>query len=303
MASAVSATHAGHIGASGQQHRQRNAPFRSRAFISHGNALNRPAGRRHRSAKQPPPQAVFKQLGSLFSTDPAEKTRKKYQDKVAAINALEPAVQALSNDGLRAKTAEFRERLARGEPLDSLLVEAFAVRRRQRSRRRRGVGRGAAGGAPARLLPGPSAARPCPPPAALPSPSLTLLITNATALPQVVREASRRVLGLRPFDVQLIGGMILHEGQIAEMRTGEGKTLVAVLPSYLNALTGRGVHVVTVNDYLARRDSEWVGQVGAGGWWVGGCRWTGVGAGGCWWGLGQQGRPPGQRMLVGAGPS
>ena len=79
--------------------------------------------------------------------------------------------------------------------------------------------------------------------------------------PQVVREGSRRVLGLRPFDVQLIGGMILHEGQIAEMRTGEGKTLVAVLPAYLNALTGRGVHVVTVNDYLARRDSEWVGQV------------------------------------------
>lgn len=78
---------------------------------------------------------------------------------------------------------------------------------------------------------------------------------------QVVREASRRVLGLRPFDTQLIGGMILHEGQIAEMRTGEGKTLVAVLPAYLNALSGRGVHVVTVNDYLARRDSEWVGQV------------------------------------------
>jgi hypothetical protein len=77
----------------------------------------------------------------------------------------------------------------------------------------------------------------------------------------VVREASKRVLGLRPFDVQLIGGMILHEGQIAEMRTGEGKTLVAVLPSYLNALAGKGVHVVTVNDYLARRDSEWVGQV------------------------------------------
>ncbi len=76
-----------------------------------------------------------------------------------------------------------------------------------------------------------------------------------------MREASKRVLGLRPFDVQLIGGMILHEGQIAEMRTGEGKTLVAVLPAYLNALTGKGVHIVTVNDYLARRDSEWVGQV------------------------------------------
>ena len=77
----------------------------------------------------------------------------------------------------------------------------------------------------------------------------------------VVREASKRVLGLRHFDVQLIGGMVLHEGQIAEMKTGEGKTLVATLPSYLNALTGRGVHVVTVNDYLARRDAEWMGQV------------------------------------------
>ena len=77
----------------------------------------------------------------------------------------------------------------------------------------------------------------------------------------VVREAGRRVLGMRHFDVQLIGGMVLHEGQIAEMKTGEGKTLVATLPSYLNALTGRGVHVVTVNDYLARRDAEWMGQV------------------------------------------
>ncbi|PNW75225.1 hypothetical protein CHLRE_12g518000v5 [Chlamydomonas reinhardtii] len=112
-------------------------------------------------------------------------------------------MQALSDDQLRAKTTEFKERVKKGESLESILPEAFAV----------------------------------------------------------VREGSRRVLGLRPFDVQLIGGMILHEGQIAEMRTGEGKTLVAVLPAYLNALTGRGVHVVTVNDYLARRDSEWVGQV------------------------------------------
>ena len=77
----------------------------------------------------------------------------------------------------------------------------------------------------------------------------------------MVREAGKRVLGMRHFDVQLIGGMVLHEGQIAEMKTGEGKTLVATLPSYLNALTGRGVHVVTVNDYLARRDAEWMGQV------------------------------------------
>ncbi len=76
-----------------------------------------------------------------------------------------------------------------------------------------------------------------------------------------MREASKRVLGLRPFDVQLIGGMVLHKGEIAEMKTGEGKTLVAILPAYLNALSGKGVHVVTVNDYLARRDCEWVGQV------------------------------------------
>ncbi|GIL47249.1 hypothetical protein Vafri_4093 [Volvox africanus] len=142
-------------------------------------------------------------LNKLFKSDPSDATRKKYQARVDQINALEPAMQALTDDQLRAKTVEFKERVRRGEILESILPEAFAV----------------------------------------------------------VREGSRRVLGLRPFDVQLIGGMILHEGQIAEMRTGEGKTLVAVLPAYLNALTGRGVHVVTVNDYLARRDSEWVGQV------------------------------------------
>ena len=139
----------------------------------------------------------------MFSNDPGEKTRKRYQERVDAVNALEPQMLALSNEELCAKTAEFKSRAAAGTPLDDLLVEAFAV----------------------------------------------------------VREASKRVLGLRPFDVQLIGGMILHEGQIAEMKTGEGKTLVAVLPAYLNALAGKGVHVVTVNDYLARRDSEWVGQV------------------------------------------
>eukprot|EP00775_Hariotina_reticulata_P010943 gene10943-11097_t len=146
----------------------------------------------------------------LFKQDPAEKTRKQYQERVDAINALEPQMQSLSDEQLRTKTFEFKQRVQGGESLESVLPEAFAV----------------------------------------------------------VREASRRVLGLRPFDVQLIGGMILHEGNIAEMRTGEGKTLVAVLPSYLNALAGKiastyrkGVHVVTVNDYLARRDSEWVGQV------------------------------------------
>ena len=122
---------------------------------------------------------------------------------VDKIEALEPQMQALSDDELRAKTAEFKERYNGGEELDSLLPEAFAA----------------------------------------------------------VREASWRVLGMKPFRVQLIGGVVLHQGRIAEMKTGEGKTLVAVLPSYLNALTGEGVHVVTVNDYLARRDSEWMGKV------------------------------------------
>ena len=119
------------------------------------------------------------------------------------INTLEPGVAALSDADLRAKTDEFRNRLAQGETLDALLPEAFAV----------------------------------------------------------VREASKRTLDMRHFDVQLIGGMVLHEGKIAEMRTGEGKTLVATLTVYLNALTGKGVHVVTVNDYLARRDADWMGQI------------------------------------------
>jgi preprotein translocase subunit SecA len=128
---------------------------------------------------------------------------KKYQKKVDKINQLEPSIQVLSDDELRAKTVEFKERLDQGETLDDLLPEAFAV----------------------------------------------------------VREASKRVLGQRHYDVQLIGGMVLHDGRIAEMRTGEGKTLVATLPTYLNALTGLGVHVVTVNDYLATRDANWMGQV------------------------------------------
>ena len=126
-----------------------------------------------------------------------ERELKKLWPKVEEINALEPAMQALSDDQLRQKTGEFKARLAQGQTLDDLLVEAFAV----------------------------------------------------------VREASKRVMGMRHFDVQLIGGMVLHTGRIAEMRTGEGKTLVATLPVYLNALEGKGVHVVTVNDYLAERDS------------------------------------------------
>ncbi len=128
---------------------------------------------------------------------------RRMRPMVDRINAQESSVQKLSNGELRAKTAEFRERIDRGEPLDSLLFEAFAV----------------------------------------------------------VRETGKRTLGERHFDVQLIGGIVLHAGKIAEMATGEGKTLVATLPAYLNALEGRGVHVITVNDYLAKRDSEWMGAI------------------------------------------
>ncbi|CAM3758179.1 Protein translocase subunit SecA OS=Castellaniella defragrans (strain DSM / CCUG 39792 / 65Phen)OX=1437824 GN=secA PE=3 SV=1 [Castellaniella denitrificans] len=128
---------------------------------------------------------------------------KQYRKQVAQINALEPSMQALSDDALKAKTDEFRQRIADGKSLNSLLPEAFAV----------------------------------------------------------VREASRRVFGMRHFDVQMLGAIALHNGKIAEMRTGEGKTLMATLAVYLNALSGRGVHVVTVNDYLARRDAEWMGRL------------------------------------------
>jgi len=135
--------------------------------------------------------------------DTNERDIKKYMKRVEKINALEPAMQALSDEQLRQKTEEFKQRYANGETLNDLLHEAFAV----------------------------------------------------------VREASRRVTGMRHYDVQLIGGMVLHEGKIAEMRTGEGKTLVATLPAYLNALSGKGVHVVTVNEYLATRDAEEMGQI------------------------------------------
>ncbi|WP_349365809.1 MAG: preprotein translocase subunit SecA [Nitratireductor rhodophyticola] len=128
---------------------------------------------------------------------------KGFRPRVAAINALEDEMKALSDEALRGKTEEFRKELAAGKSLDDILVPAFAV----------------------------------------------------------AREASRRALGMRPFDVQLIGGMVLHDGCIAEMKTGEGKTLVATLPVYLNALSGKGVHVVTVNDYLAKRDSEWMARL------------------------------------------
>ncbi len=132
-----------------------------------------------------------------------ERLLKAMSREVRAATAFEPALQALSDEALKAKTEEFRSRLAAGATLDQLLPEAFAV----------------------------------------------------------VREASRRVLGMRHFDVQLIGGMALHRGRIAEMRTGEGKTLMATLPAYLNALPAEGVHVVTVNEYLAQRDAEWMGPV------------------------------------------
>jgi preprotein translocase subunit SecA len=146
---------------------------------------------------------MFNQLLTRFFGSRNARLIKRLGQDVERINAFEPAVAKLSDEQLQAKTAEFRERLSKGEPLDNLLHEAFAV----------------------------------------------------------VREASKRVLGMRHFDVQLIGGMVLHQGKIAEMRTGEGKTLVATLAVYLNALPGKGVHVVTVNDYLARRDAEWMGKL------------------------------------------
>lgn len=138
----------------------------------------------------------------LFGTA-NERFLKGLNKHIAAINALEPQLEALGNEELRARTPWLRERLAAGEALDDLLVDAFAT----------------------------------------------------------VREAAKRTLGQRHFDVQLLGGIVLHRGMIAEMKTGEGKTLVATLPVYLNALAGQGVHVVTVNDYLARRDAEWMGSI------------------------------------------
>jgi len=146
---------------------------------------------------------MFGALIKKFVGSKNERELKRLWPIVERINHLEAEISSLGDDQLRNKTTEFKERYARGETLDSLLPEAFAV----------------------------------------------------------CREAGKRVLGMRHFDVQLIGGMVLHQGKIAEMKTGEGKTLVATLPSYLNALTGRGVHVITVNDYLARRDSEWMGRI------------------------------------------
>ncbi|MES2917805.1 MAG: preprotein translocase subunit SecA, partial [Pseudomonadota bacterium] len=137
-------------------------------------------------------------LGSIFGTK-NERELKRMGRLVVAINALEEGLKALSDEQLTARTAEFKSRFQKGETLNDLLPEAFAV----------------------------------------------------------CREAARRVLGMRHYDVQMIGGIVLHEGRIAEMRTGEGKTLTATLPAYLNALSGGAVHVVTVNDYLASRDADW----------------------------------------------
>ncbi|MGM9542451.1 MAG: DEAD/DEAH box helicase, partial [Candidatus Limivicinus sp.] len=142
---------------------------------------------------------IFTKLFGSYS----DRELKRITPIVDKIEALSGEYAALSDEELKAKTAQFKERLSQGETLDDILPEAFAT----------------------------------------------------------AREAAWRVLGMKPFRVQLIGGIVLHQGRIAEMKTGEGKTLVAVLPAYLNALAGQGVHIVTVNDYLARRDSEWMGKV------------------------------------------
>ena len=141
-------------------------------------------------------------IQKIFGTHSQNELKRVYPI-ADAVMALDEDMQKLSDEELKAKTKEFKERLENGETLDDILPEAYAV----------------------------------------------------------VREAASRVLGMKHYRVQIVGGIILHQGRIAEMRTGEGKTLVATLPSYLNALEGKGVHVVTVNDYLAKRDAEWMGQV------------------------------------------
>jgi preprotein translocase subunit SecA len=173
--------------------------------MRHDELIGNRGGPRHGCNAEPQRQE-FGMIGALarkFFGSSNDRRIKGYQARVDAINALEPEIAALSDDALKARTADFRQQLAGGKSLDDILVPAFAT----------------------------------------------------------VREAAKRTLGQRHFDVQLIGGMVLHEGDIAEMKTGEGKTLVATLAVYLNALAGKGVHVVTVNDYLARRDSEWMGQI------------------------------------------
>ena len=143
--------------------------------------------------------SVFDKIFGSYS----DRELKRIKPLVDKIEALRPQMQAMTQEEMQAKTREFKERLAGGETLDDILVEAFAL----------------------------------------------------------VRESAKRSIGLEPYRVQLIGGIILHQGRIAEMKTGEGKTLVSTLPAYLNALEGKGVHIVTVNDYLAKRDAEWMGKV------------------------------------------
>jgi preprotein translocase subunit SecA len=173
-------------------------------------------------------------LGKVFGTK-NEREVKRLQPRVVAINALEPEIQKLSDDELRAKTAEFRARIQ--ERLSSIADPPDADAERPDFDRQKEIE-----GQRNETL----------------KEVLDELLQEAFA---IVREAGKRVLNMRHFDVQLIGGMVLHDGKIAEMKTGEGKTLVATLPVYLNALSGRGVHVVTVNDYLAKRDSEWMGKL------------------------------------------
>jgi preprotein translocase subunit SecA len=173
-------------------------------------------------------------LGKVFGTK-NEREVKRLQPRVAAINAFEPEMQKLSDDQLRAKTAEFRARIQ--ERLSSIAGAPEADTDLADIDRQKEIETQSSDALKA---------------------VLDELLEEAFA---VVREAGRRVLNMRHFDVQLIGGMVLHQGTIAEMKTGEGKTLVATLPVYLNALSGRGVHVVTVNDYLAKRDSEWMGKL------------------------------------------
>ena len=146
---------------------------------------------------------MFEAIAKRLFGSANERFLNRLGQDVDAINALEPSLEALDDEDLRARTPWLKKRLADGEELDDLLVDAFAT----------------------------------------------------------VREASKRTLGQRPFDVQLLGGMVLHQGMISEMKTGEGKTLVATMPVYLNALGGGGVHVVTVNDYLAQRDADWMGEI------------------------------------------
>ena len=146
---------------------------------------------------------VLNTLRKMVLGDPIERTLKKYRPIVEAVNAQEPHLQSLTDEQLRAKTDELKQRLTKGETLEDLLVESFAL----------------------------------------------------------VRESSRRTIGLRHHDVQIIGGVVLHQGKIAEMRTGEGKTLVATLPVYLNALSGQGVHIITPNDYLSKVGLQMMGQI------------------------------------------